>query len=174
MANRNIKRIIGDYQLFFFSLYTQLNKRNVDITGMPLSHLCYRVSTELEYKEIRDQLKDFCSEFVETQFNGRSVSILILKTSLVFKEGFTVSVIELPASRASHTYPSGLEHVGVLVGKTLPAFNKQYKDVLTGTKDHGINCKPSFISFNNGKTVKFYDHSLKEIVLLEGWEFQSL
>jgi len=49
---------------------------------------------------------------VETQFNGRAVSILILKEPLLLEDGFTVSMIELPAPRAVHMYPSGLESIG--------------------------------------------------------------
>ena len=65
-----------------------------------------------EYENLRDETKNFCSEFVETQFNGRAVSILILKEPLLLEDGFTVSMIELPAPRAVHMYPSGLESIG--------------------------------------------------------------
>lgn len=144
------------------------------MNGMPMSHLLYRVATIPEYETLRDQLKVFCSEFVETQFNGRAVSILILKEPLMLEDGFTVSMIELPAPRSVHMYPSGLESIGVIVGKILPEFIKQYNNVLTGVKDHGEHCQPAFITFNNDKTAKFYDISLREIVLLQGWKIGNL
>jgi predicted metalloenzyme YecM len=169
-----LEQLIGDYQTFFSDLLHRLKNSGINITGMPLSHLLYRVTTLSEYEMLRDQLKVFCCEFVETQFNDRAVSILILKEPLVLEEGFIVSMIELPAPRLVHMYPSGLESIGVTVGKTLPSFINQYHDVLTGIKDHGEHCQPAYITFNNDKTAKFYDISLREIVILQGWSIDPV
>ena len=169
-----IEHLIGDYQHFFSDLLYRLKNAGINMAGMPMSHLLYRVSTYPEYELLRDQLKELCSEFVETQFNGRAVSILILKKPLVLEDGFTVAMIELPAPRAAHMYPSGLESIGVVVGKTLPEFIARYCDVLTGVKDHGEYCQPAFITFDNDKTAKFYDISLRDIVKHQGWTIAKL
>ena len=168
----SIERVIGDYQTFFSDLLYRMKTCGIDITGMPLSHFLYRTVTISEYEMLRDQLKLFCTHFVETQFNGRAVSVLHLKMPLLLEDGFEVSVIELPAPRAVHMYPSGLESIGVVVGKSLLNFNKKHQAVLTGIKDHGEHCQPSFITFDNDKTSKFYDISLVEIVMLQGWKFE--
>jgi predicted metalloenzyme YecM len=170
----NIEKIIGNYQVFFSDLLHRMKKSGIDINGMPLSHLLYRTETIPEYEELRDRLKKYCSEFVETQFNGRAVSILILEKPLLLEDGFTVSMIELPAPRAVHMYSSGLESIGVIVGKQLPHFINQHGDVLTGIKDHGQHCQPAFITFDNDKTSKFYDISLREIVRLQDWEIEKV
>lgn len=169
-----LKEIIGDYDTFFSDLLLRLRKIGIDVNGMPLSHLTYRATTTQEYVKLRDKLKTFCKEFAETQFNGRAVSILVLRNPLTLEDGFTVSVVELPAPRPAHIYPSGLEHVGIIVGNKLQDFNERYKDKLTGTKDHGIHCQPSFVAFDNGKTVKFYDRPLTKIVELQGWQFEQV
>lgn len=169
-----IQNLIGDYQAFFSDLLYRMKEVGIYIIGMPMSHLLYRTVTVPEYIKLRDELKKHCSEFVETQFNGRAVSIIILSEPLLLEGGFTVTMIELPAPRSAHMYPSGLESIGVTVGDKLPEFIKQYEHVLTGVKDHGEHCQPAFISFNNDKTAKFYNISLREIVLLQGWEIASL
>ena len=169
----NIASLIGDYKTFFTDLLHRTKKAGIDIQGMPMSHRLYRVATIPEYEKLRDELKAFCSEFVETQFNGRAVSVLVLKEPLTLEDGFKVSVIELPAPRAAHTYPSGLESIGVIIGKALSTFINRYKDILH-IKDHGQHCQPAFITFNNEKTVKFYEHSLTEIVTLQGWSIAKL
>jgi len=169
-----IKNMIGDYDKFFSDLLHRMKNNNIDITDMPISHLLYRTTTTPEYEALRDQLKIFCSEFVETQFNGRAVSILTLKESLQLEDGFTVSMIELPAPRPAHMYPSGLESIGVTVGETLPTFIKKHHPVLTGIKDHGKYCQPAFITFDNDKTAKFYDISLRQIVILQGWQIEKI
>ncbi|MBA2651151.1 MAG: VOC family protein [Tatlockia sp.] len=166
----NIHNLIGNYQAFFSDLLHRMKKIDINITEMPMSHLLYRTTTLTEYNNLRDELKKYCSEFVETQFNDRAVSILILNEPLLLEDGFTVSMIELPAPRAVHMYPSGLESIGVIVGKELPAFIQKHKGVLTGVKEHGQYCQPAFVTFDNDKTAKFYASSLREIVKLQGWK----
>ena len=170
----SIENIIGDYSAFFSDLLYRMKQVGITISGMPISHLLYRTTTIAEYKRLRDELKNHCSEFVETQFNDRAVSILILKNPLLLENGFTVSMIELPAPRPVHMYPSGLESIGVVVGKKLAEFIKQHEGVLTGVKEHGQYCQPAFITFDNDKTAKFYDISLRDIVILQGWQIASL
>ena len=157
----NIQNLIGDYPTFFSDLLHRMQRVNIDISGLPLSHLLYRTETLPEYLALRDRLKNYCSEFVETQFNNRAVSILILRVPLFLEDGFTVTMIELPAPRAAHMYPSGLESIGVIVGKKLPEFIQKHDSVLTGIKEHGEHCQPAFITFDNDKTAKFYDISLQ-------------
>ncbi len=169
-----IEEIIGNYQAFFSDLLQRMKAIDIDISRMPMSHLLYRVNTVPDYESLRDKLKILCSEFVETQFNGRAVSILVLKTPLVLEDGFKVSVIELPAPRLVHMYPSGLESIGVVVGKSLPQFITKYEKLLTGVKDHGEHCQPAFLTFENDKTVKFYDISLTEIVARQGWKIKDV
>lgn len=169
-----IEDLIGDYQGFFSYLLSGMKKSCIDITGMPLSQLLYRTSTIPEYEELRDEIKKLCSEYVETQFNDRAVAILILKDPLILEDGHTVSMIELPAPRPAHMYPSGLESVGIVVGKSLPRFIENHKSVLTGIKDHGIYCQPAFLTFENETTAKFYDISLREIVILQGWRIDKI
>lgn len=169
-----INTLIGDYQAFFADLLHRMKAVGINIQGMPLSHLLYRTVTVPEYETLRDGLKAFCRSFVETQFNGRAVSVLVLREPLMLEDGFQASVIELPAPRAVHMYPSGLESIGVIVGKALPAFIEQHKTVLSGIKDHGEHCLPAFITFDNDKTSKFYDISLEAIVALQGWSMEQL
>jgi predicted metalloenzyme YecM len=169
----SIQTLIGNYHAFFSDLLYRMKQIGLDITGMPMSHLLYRTTALSEYYHLRDELKKYCSEFVETQFNDRAVSILILSEPLLLEGGFTVSMIELPAPRPAHMYPSGLESIGVVLGKELPAFIQKHKHVLTGVRDHGQHCQPAFVTFANDKTAKFYDISLREIVILQGWEITT-
>lgn len=168
-----IKDILGDYQAFAADLFCRLDELQIDVTGLPIVQLLYRVETQSEYESVRDQLKPHCKQYVETLFNGRAVAILVLKEPLYLERGFSVSVIELPAPRAVHMYPTGLESLGIYVGKELASFKERYHDRLTGTKEHGPYCQPAFVTFDTGKTVKFYDHTLEEIVLLQGWRLET-
>lgn len=173
MSN-SIQELIGDYKLFFSDLLNRLENIGITIKDTPISHLTYRVETIDEYTRLMEQLKIFCGQFVETQFNGRAVSIFVLKKPLDLDNNFVTSVIELPAPRLVHMYPTGLESVGLLLGEKLPGFIEKNKLKLTGIKDHGIYCQPAFITFENEKTAKFYDISLEEIIYLQGWELENV
>ncbi len=165
-----IKRLIGDYEGFFAEVKAGLDGIGIDISRMPLSHLNYRVETAAEYVRVRDGLKAHCRQFVETQFNGRAVSILVLEVPVKLADGYEVSVIELPAPRPAHMYPRGLEHLGIVVGEDLPAFKAKYARVITGVKDRRPYCFPAFITFAGGVTAKFYERDLLEVVRMQGWE----
>ena len=170
----NIKDVIGDHEIFFSDILASLEKISIDINQMPISHLCYRTIGLEEYETLREKLKTFCKEFVETLHNGRPVSIFELRDKLLLAKGFSFSFIELPAPKNKIDYPSGLEHVGFVAGNKLSEFKIKYKTVLTGEKDLRPFDSPAFVAFNNGKTAKFYQLSLKEIVLMQGWNFEAL
>ncbi len=170
----SIKQLIGNYQEFFLDINSRLENIPINIEGMQLSHLNYRTTTNEEYENLRDKLKTFCKEFVETQFNGRAISILVLRRPLILSNDYSVEVIELPAPRLEHMYPSGLEHLGILIGETLPEFKERYARILTGEKDRRPYCFPAYITFENGKTAKFYERTLKEVVNMQGWTFKKL
>lgn len=166
---------LGDAQSFFSDLLARVKQAGFpDFNNRELSHLTYRVATQTEYEDLKEKLKSFSKLFSETQFNGRAVSIFVLKKTLELESGFTCDVIELPAPRAAHTYPSGLESLGLVIGESLLEFTQQHQDKLTGIKDHGIHCQPAFITFDNGKTFKFYNINLLEIIQRQGWQLEIL
>lgn len=168
-----INNLIGDYQAFFSDLLQRMDEVGINVANRPMSHLTYRTSTLEEYEILRDNLIPLCGEYVETQFNGRAVAIAILKEPLKLERGFMVDLIEVTAPRSVHMYPSGLESFGVVL-EDLPTFIEKHNDILTGIKDHGVHCQPAFLTFENDKTAKFYDFSLREIVLLQGWKIEKI
>jgi predicted metalloenzyme YecM len=167
----NVDNVLGDCRGFFSMICDRLAGLSIDVIRTPVSHLCYRVATLGEYAPIRDRLMASGHSYVEREFNGRPITLLMLRQPLTLSREATVSLIELPAPKPSHAYPTGLEHVGFVVGADLPAFRARHAHVLTGEKDRGPHCQPPFITFDNGKTAKFYDRPLAEVVQLEGWRF---
>lgn len=172
-AAKEIKGIIGDYESFFLDLLQRLSSAGIDIRGMPISHICYRVGSILEYESSRNNLKAFSMAYAEHPFGGRPVSEFVLKTPLDLGQGYSVPMVELLPNKEARAYPKGLENIGVLVGNLLAEFRKRYESLLTGVKDRSPSVQLPFITFENGSTIKFYDRSLKEIVESNGFEFKS-
>lgn len=167
----SIEQVIGDYKSFFLDLLERLSGLRINIAGMSISHICYRVENKREYKGIRDKLKIFSTAYAEHKFGGRLVSEFILKNSLDLGKGYRTSMIELLPPKATTSYSRGLENIGVVVGKKLPKFKEKYKYALTGEKNRSPSVKPLFITFENSKTVKFYDRPLQEIIEADGFKF---
>ena len=173
--DNNLLDLTKQIQKFYASVEKQLDRVLINTDSFLISHICFRTASEFIYENIRDWLKLHCREFVETQFNGRSVSILILKKAIFLSKKHSVEVIELPAPREIHTYPNGLEHIGYTVGdeNKLNSFKVDKHNVLSGEKIRPFT-KPAFVEFKDGSCAKFYERSLYEIVKLQGWNFENL
>ena len=164
-----IAALIGDYRAFFSDVFQEMKTRGIDIRGMPVSHLLYRVATLQEYEIARNHLKAFCRDFVEAPFNGRAIAIFVLKEPLILAEGFGVSVIELPAPKIMSPHPTGLESMGMVVGKALPEFIVRHASGLID-----INDQSASISLAKDRKVKFCALALQEKVQLQGCEMAAL
>lgn len=162
---------LGDYAAWFEDALRQMTEAGMSIKSKPLSHIGLRTATNEAYRDFRDQLLPLCSGCVENVHNGRPIAKLLLRKPLQLSYGFKVSLIELMPPKPDKDYPTGIEHIGVVIGDGLDAFAEQHKDVLTGQQDQGPFCQPYFITFADGKRVKFYTVGLKEVVELEGGVF---
>lgn len=163
--------ILGDYKSFFLDLRRHIAGVGIDIEGCAVSHIAFRTATREEYLQVQDRLKPRCVANVENVWNGRPIDKLLLGKPLDLGDGFEVSLIELipPAHRAD--YPMGLEHAGIVIGETFDEFAREHRSTFTGQQDQGPHCQPVYITFNNGRAVKFYRYSLKDVVEMEGREF---
>jgi predicted metalloenzyme YecM len=153
---------------FVASLQEHLAACGIDVSAMPISHVCWRVVTLDGYHEMRHALLPSCSEAAEGIFNGRPISMLWLREDLAAGAG--TPLIELPAPRAAHVYPDGLEHVGFVAGD-IEAFFARHAATLDGIKDRGSDVQAPFLTFPDGATAKFYRRPLREIVERDGWRF---
>lgn len=167
----DIKDILGDYRAFFADLRARLSAAGIDIAGCPVSHLAYRTATVDEYLRARDRLRACCVAEVENVWNGRPIGKLLLARPLELDGEFAAPLIELIPPPHRQAFPMGLEHVGIVIGGHFDAFCKTHDAVLGGQQDQGPYCQPVYITFANGRTVKFYRHSLKDVVEMEGRPF---
>lgn len=165
---------LGDYQSFFNKILHNLDNVDVSIESYPLSHLGYRTETQKQYQIVLNRLLQHSSLYAENVHNGRNIAKLILKEELVLQNNYRVSMIELMPPKPDHKYVEGFEHCGVVLGNNFDQFNRKYASVLTGQQDQGPFCQPTFVRFEDGSRVKFYQYSLKRVVELEGNAFKRI
>jgi uncharacterized protein len=169
-----IKTILGDYDKFFATVIENLKALNVDVTGLPMSHLGFKAKTVEEYESVREALLPYSVSMVENVHNGRPIAKIILRNPLQLGIGFNVSLMEIMPPKNLQAQIDGLEHCGFVVGNKLDDFVAKHKNVITGIQDQGPFCQPAFIVFEDGRRVKFYKYPLQQVVELEGHEFVPL
>jgi len=169
----SVELIIGNYRQFFAQQQQKLQEAGFNLGPLPVSHLAFRTETYDEYLNVRSALEQEADANVENVWRGRPISKILLKKPLTLDEAHEVSLIELIPPVHLFDYPMGLEHLGLVIGETFPAFCDQYKERFSGHQDQGPFNQPRFITFKSGHAVKFYLHSLMDVVIKEGRRFDA-
>jgi len=171
----SIADIIGDYRAFVAQQRDRLLTRGIDIAGLELSHLAFRVPEYDMYLRARTQLEQHAVANRENVWNGRPISIIVLERPLEVLDGQLVPDIELIPPVHQRVYKMGLEHLGVVVGETFDTFVETHKPVLTGQQFQGPLSTPDpvYILFEDFTHVKFYRHSLRDSIELTGIKFDG-
>ena len=156
-----IAEIIGDYRAFAAMQRDRLVARGIDISPYPLSHFAYRVPEYDQYLHVRGLLERHASANMENVWNGRPISLILLREPLEMEPDVTVELIELIAPPHQRVYKMGLEHVGVVVGDTVDEFARTHRSALTGQQFQSEDFEPYYILFGDFTHVKFYRYSLR-------------
>ncbi len=165
-----IADVIGDYRAFAAQQRDRLLARGIDIAPYALSHLAFRVPEWDEYVHVRTLLEGHATSNLENFWNGRPISLIVLKQPLEVLGGHVIPMIELIPPVHQRVYKMGLEHLGVVVGDGFDAFVEAHKPVLTGQQFQGPHSTPDpvYILFEDFTHVKFYRLSLQASVELFG------
>jgi predicted metalloenzyme YecM len=171
-----IADILGDYKGFAAQQRDRLLARGIDIKPYELSHLAFRLPEWDQYVHVRTLLERHASANRENVWNGRPISLIVPAEPLQVLDGKAVPLIELIPPVHQRVYKMGLEHLGVVVGKTFDAFVEAHKPVLTGQQFQGPASIPDpvYILMDDFTHVKFYRLSLRASVeLFEGRPFED-
>ena len=165
--------IIGDYRGFVAQQHARLLARGIDIRPYPLSHLAVRVAEWDQYVHVRSLLERHAVANRENVWNGRPISLIVLKQPLEVLDGQPVSLIELIPPVHQRDYKMGLEHLGVVVGEGVEAFSREHRAALTGQQFQSADNEPYYTLFEDFTHVKFYRQSLYDVCVREGARFDG-
>ncbi len=167
------EEVLGDYKSFITDLLGRATNLKIDLENFPIDHLCYRTATSADYEQIKQKMMTISSAYAENLHHNRPIAKFLLKTPLIF-ENFTIPLVELSAPKEGAPYPSGLEHLEMAVGGAFDRFVEKYQELWTGRDDSGPFNQPAYITFDNGKTIKFHKDSLLEVLKAEGQSFKPI
>lgn len=168
-----IADIIGDYRAFAAQQRDRLLARGIDIAPYPLSHLAFRVPEWDQYLHLRSLLERHASANSEKVWNGRPISLLVLREPLEVLDGKVVSDLELIPPVHQRVYKMGLEHLGVVVGDGFDAFSREHRSALTGQQFQSETVEPVYVLFEDFTHVKFYRYSLRAGIQDQGRRFDG-
>ncbi|KAJ3149023.1 hypothetical protein HDU89_004025 [Geranomyces variabilis] len=152
-----------------------------------IDHICYRTSTTDEYTRRKAELAMLGTLLVENDIGGRLIACYKLHAehalrwlqstaaSGVESIDRLIDVVELPAPKPGRLYPSGLEHVEVVVDDmSLEDFAARHPDVKfdwSGMKkpinrDLRIDFREGGVE-GGGFSVKFHEQTLEKVIEIE-------
>ncbi|KAI8593164.1 Glyoxalase/Bleomycin resistance protein/Dihydroxybiphenyl dioxygenase [Geranomyces variabilis] len=152
-----------------------------------IDHICYRTSTTNEYMRRKAELATLGTLLVENDIGGRLIACYKLHAehalrwpqstaaSGVESIDRVIDVVELPAPKPGRLYPSGLEHVEVVVDDmSLEDFAAWHQDVKfdwSGMKkpinrDLRIDFREGGVE-GGGFSVKFHEQTLEKVIEIE-------
>ena len=101
---------------FIKNLLEKLKEADLKIVeNLLLDHICYRVESANQYKQLHSHFSKIAELLVEDSINGRLISTFKLLDPIVFNDR-RVYLIELPMPKNGSPYALGFEHAEFVVG----------------------------------------------------------
>jgi HAD superfamily hydrolase (TIGR01549 family) len=150
---------------FFKQLKTELLTLGVDLNGLAVDHLCYRVQTEEEYFYQKEALTNRGVLLTEAFVNGRPIATFKLFDAFEVDE-HKIDLIELPFPKKEVLYETGFEHAEVVIRESFATFQKRYPYLDFVMSGHP-NINPELILKTKVGSVKFHYVPLDRVIEIE-------
>ena len=162
-----MQEIIGNTDIFLDKIFKSLDNLNINLDNNLLDHLCYRVSTEQEYQEKKDQLLKCSTLLIEADVNGRPISTFKFDQPISYKSR-KIELIELPSPKKNTNYTTGLEHVEFVIEEGLDKFMEKYPNIDFDKSGMSKGLNPELrVSLADNLSVKFHPISLEKVIEIE-------
>jgi predicted metalloenzyme YecM len=163
-------KIVNDANDFIAAINRGLDELRIDRSLLSeMDHLCYRVETDVRYRELLKELSQSAELLGETMVSGRPIATFRLADPIA-TGGWKVSYVELPAPKEDSPYIEGLEHAELVVlGGDLERFLRAHSHLADVFSRKGMTkiLNPELGLKAAGISVKFHKLPLGEVVRLE-------
>eukprot|EP00762_Andalucia_godoyi_P000978 ANDGO_03837.mRNA.1 hypothetical protein SAMD00019534_010850 len=167
---------------FLQTLLAVMKREHIQVEGLVCDHLCYRVSSESEYQQLKTELENgkdvYSAELLaETLINGRPIATYAFRNAplaAVDFDGHTYApwLLELPCPKPGSTYVSGFEHAEfVLAPKytSIQQFLEAHPAAIQwdlAAMKKTINADARFV-VNKNMSAKFHMQPLDKVIEFE-------
>lgn len=152
---------------FVNKLLDDLKNTGIDVSGLEMDHICFRVEHTEQYDALKSFLVRHSVLLVEHEINGRFIASYRLLEPIIIG-AFSIEVLELPAPKKGSPYPMGYEHVEFVTDRSLENFLSKYPNLKWDLS--GMNKQTNRdirLRFDSGFSVKFHEQSLEKVVQAE-------
>lgn len=163
---QTILNIYTESENFLSNLFEKFEQNNLIVQNhWDIDHICYRVSTQTEYENLKIELNKMGDLLVESPVNGRLISTYKLFKPIYFKQ-WKIDILELPAPKEGSAYLTGFEHIEIVCDIGFAEILKTYSHLISFSGfDKSFN-KEIQINFDGAK-VKFHHMSLESVIRIE-------
>ena len=148
---------------FLRKLFAALAEHEVDVSRLPLDHLCYRVESAEQYQALRTDLDMKAVLLGEHQIGGRLIATYRLLNPFHF-EGRNIDVLELPAPKPGSPYPAGFEHAEFVANEGLMEFTLRYPRLAWDQSGMDKTINGDVRLRFDGFSVKFHRRALADVI----------
>lgn len=153
---------------FLSLLKNELLTLGIDLDGMVVDHLCYRVKTEEEYFIKKAQLSRQGVLLTEAFVNGRPIATFRLSEPFVV-DGHEIKLVELPFPKKGTSYETGFEHAEVILQESFESFKNRFPHLSFSQGGHP-NVNPEYALRTKHGSLKLHYVPLDRVIEIENSE----
>ncbi len=157
--------LLCEGEAFLNDLLEELESKGMVVNHLKADHLCYRVATEGEYQDLKNNLLNHARLLTEAHVNGRPICTFELSTPFR-THGHEVRLLELPAPKPGTNYPTGFEHAEFLIDESFRSFSGRFPQVsFEPALSKALN--PELAVKLRNKQAKFHHLPLSRVIEIE-------
>ncbi len=158
--------LLNNITPFLDSLFDQLDQVGLSLSGKEIDHICYRTSSEENYKSTKIIAESLGTLLIESDVNGRLIATYRLHQPLSYKD-WLIPLLEIPAPKPGKITREGLEHIEVIIDESFQSFIKRYPHLSFQLKAMQKEINPDIELELNGCSIKFHHQSLENVIEYE-------
>ena len=142
-----------------------LESDGIDVSELFLDHVCYRVETLEEYREMKEQFSQIGKILKEEKMIGwRPIATYKLDIPIEYKWR-KIPCVEIPAPKEWSPYPTWWEHAEFVVDMPLLDWIEKYSHLAWKTDGMHKAINPEVAINYWNYSVKFHNHPLEYVIM---------
>lgn len=155
--------MLEEYESFFDKIFSNMKGAGFDDEEfIEIDHVAYRTETFERYEELKKEFEKISSNSSEAIISGRPIIVYRLKESLIYGD-WKIEGLELCAPREGSFFKEGLEHVELVIKKSLVDFMHDHEKIDFNMNAFSNEDNPELILEFKNCAAKFHTQSLLKI-----------
>ena len=160
------KKLSEQSRIFLNNLFDEIESKKINLATWEIDHLCYRTSSQENYKDVKSSFMLFSTLLSEALVNGRTISTFKLQEPILYKH-YVIDLIEVPAPKEGKDTREGFEHLEVVIDQPFEYILEAYPHCHFKKSGLSKSLNPELqITLNSG-AIKFHHSSLEQIINIE-------